>query len=79
MFLPRPAGPFKKAANRSSMRTDVRNFIHKCPACQFMQSSKLAIHSKRSVHPFNMCVGRPMDRINIDTIGPFPQDEEGNK
>ena len=40
---------------------------------------KLAIHSKRSVHPFNMCVGRPMDRINIDTIGPFPQDEEGNK
>jgi len=63
----------------SSMRSDVRNFIRHCPACQFMQSSKLAIHSKRSVHPFNMCVGRPMDRINIDTIGPFPQDEEGNK
>ena len=63
----------------ASMRSDVRNFIHQCPACQFMQSAKLAIHSKRSVHPFNMCVGRPMDRINIDTIGPFPPDENGNK
>ena len=44
-----------------------------------MQTAKHALHSKRSVHPFNMCVGRPMDRINIDSVGPFPPDENGNK
>ena len=63
----------------SSMRTDVRNYIHKCPQCQFMTAAKVDIHERRSVHPFNMSVGKPMDRINIDSIGPFPEDEEGNK
>ena len=34
-----------------NMRGDVRQFIANCPACQFMQHAKHAIHSKRSVHP----------------------------
>ena len=62
-----------------NMRGDVRQFIANCPACQFMQHAKHAIHSKRSVHPFNRYVGRPMDTINLDTIGPFPEDEDGHK
>ena len=44
-----------------------------------MQASKLDLLNKVQIHPFNMTVGRPMDRINIDTIGPFKEDETGNK
>jgi len=29
--------------------------------------------------PYNMSVHSPMDRINIDTIGPLPEDADGNK
>ena len=61
-----------------SMRKDVRQFIQECPQCQFMQAAKLHIN-KATIYPFNMAVGRPMERINIDTIGPFPEDDQGNK
>jgi len=62
-----------------TMRQDVKRFIHDCPQCQFMQASKLDLLNKVQIHPFNMTVGRPMDRINIDTIGPFKEDDSGNK
>ena len=59
-----------------NMRRDIREFIHTCPACQFMQPSKMLI---ATTAPYNMSVHSPMDRINIDTIGPLPEDADGNK
>ena len=43
-----------------------------------MGASKLHIN-KTTIYPFNMAVGAPMERVNIDTIGPFPEDDQGNK
>ena len=60
------------------MRKDVRQFIQECPQCQFMLHAKLHIN-KATINPFNMAVGQPMDRINIDSIGPFPVDDQNNK
>ncbi len=57
------------------MRKDVRTFIKQCPCCQFMQSSKTLI---ATTAPYNVSVRAPMDRLNIDTIGPLPLDENGN-
>jgi hypothetical protein len=62
-----------------SMRSDVKQFIRECPQCQFMLASKLALHQKRPVQPGNLAVRRPMDIVNIDTIGSFEEDEDGNK
>ena len=60
-----------------SMRTDVRQFIEQCPQCQFMKVAKHHIHG--ATRPYNMSVDKPMERINIDTIGPLPADEHGNR
>jgi hypothetical protein len=59
-----------------TMRKDVRTHIHECAACQFMQPSKMLI---ATTAPYNMSVRAPMDRLNIDTIGPLPEDANGNK
>ena len=57
------------------MRQDITRFIKQCPACQFMKDTGVPI----AIKPFNLTVFNPMDRLNIDTIGPLPPDEEGNK
>jgi transposase InsO family protein len=57
------------------MRKDVRAFVKQCPCCQFMQSSKTLI---AQTAPYNVSVRAPMDRVNIDTIGPLPPDVHGN-
>ena len=44
-----------------------------------MQAAKLAITKRAQIQPYNMATGQPMDRINIDTIGPFNEDDDGNK
>ena len=62
-----------------SMRSDVKQFIRECPQCQFMLAAKLALHQKRPIQPGNLAVGRPMDKVNIDTVGPFEEDEDGNR
>ena len=62
-----------------TMRQDVKQFINECPNCQFMQAAKLAITKRAQIQPYNMATGQPMDRINIDTIGPFNEDDDGNK
>ncbi|HCK04385.1 MAG TPA: hypothetical protein DHV86_06465, partial [Methylophilaceae bacterium] len=56
------------------MRKNVREFINKCPHCQFMQDVQL----KLKLIPYHVMTWRPMDRLNIDHIGPFPKDEQGN-
>ena len=57
------------------MRTHVRDFIRKCPHCQFMADNKIKIN----LQPYHVMTWRPMDRLNIDHIGPFPEDDQGNK
>ena len=57
------------------MRTNVRDFIRKCPHCQFMADNKIKVH----LQPYHVMTWRPMDRLNIDHIGPFPEDDQGNK
>ena len=59
----------------SSMRKDVCEYIRQCKCCIFMQPSKKLISASA---PYNMSVSYPNDRINIDTIGPLPPDEDGN-
>ena len=58
-----------------SMRKDVCEYIRQCKCCIFMQPSKKLISAAA---PYNMSVSYPNDRINIDTIGPLPPDEDGN-
>ena len=58
-----------------NMQKDVKNFVAQCPCCQ-----------KNRMTPFNGSVSKytlsvtsgPMKRLSIDTVGPFPVDEEGN-
>jgi hypothetical protein len=57
------------------IRKDVRRFIKKCPCCQKMSDMKVAIET----HPFTTASYSMMDRVCIDTIGPLPEDEQGNK
>jgi hypothetical protein len=57
-----------------TMRRDVRRYIRNCPACQLLSDTKI----KAAVTPYNVSVWRPMERLNIDTIGPLPDDERGN-
>lgn len=58
-----------------TMREDVLTFIGRCPACQKMSQLKHHIH----MSPFTTVSYGPMNRLNIDSIGPFPVDEAGNK
>jgi len=58
-----------------SMRKAVKQFIRQCPQCQMMADSKLSVH----IAPFNVSRYYPMDRLNIDSIGPLPPDEHGNE
>jgi transposase InsO family protein len=39
-----------------------------------MSDIKLKVH----IAPYNVSVSSPMDRINLDTLGPFDEDEDGN-
>ena len=56
-----------------NMRQDVRKYIRQCPCCQIMSKIKLKIQ----LQPYNVSQLFPMDRINIDTIGPLPPDQDG--
>ncbi len=57
-----------------SKRADVKNYIKTCPACQFISDLKIKVH----ISPYNVTVSAPMERINLDTLGPFEADEHGN-
>ena len=55
------------------MREHVRRFIKNCPCCQKMSYLKVPIHTQ----PFTTASYEPMERINIDSIGPLPCDIHG--
>ena len=59
----------------TGMRANVRQFIQQCPVCQKLREHHLAIKA----HPFTTASYLPMEILNIDTIGPLTEDEEGNK
>ncbi len=54
-------------------RAHVKQFIRDCPLCQKMSFIKVPIQT----HPFTTSTYRPMERLNIDSIGPLPIDSEG--
>jgi hypothetical protein len=61
--------------NYSGMRDHVYQYIRSCPCCQKMSYIKPIIHTS----PYVTSTTEPMQRLNIDTIGPMPPDEHGNK
>ena len=56
------------------MREHVKCFIRKCPICQKLSQSKVKVLSDT----FTTASYEPMERLNIDTIGPLQVDELGN-
>ena len=56
-------------------REHVKRFIKQCPCCQKMSYLKTQIHT----HPFTVAAYEPMERLEMDTIGPLPADENGNR
>jgi transposase InsO family protein len=51
-----------------SLRMHVKQYIVMCPCCQKMSMLKIPIHS----HPFTTSRYYPMECLNIDFIGPYP-------
>ena len=58
----------------SHLRELVRTFIRLCPCCQKMSYLKVPILARR----FTTTAPGPMEILNIDYLGPFPEDEYGN-
>jgi transposase InsO family protein len=56
------------------MRAHVHRFVDTCPMCQKLSLIRPAIQATR----FTTMVYEPMERINLDHMGPFPTDEFGN-
>ena len=52
------------------MRSHVRSFIRHCPCCQKMSAVRIPIQ----LHHFASSTYNPFDTINMDFIGPFPDD-----
>ena len=50
------------------IRLDVKTFRRECPCCQKMSHVK----SKINAHKFVTSTFRPMECLNIDFIGPYP-------
>ena len=59
----------------AQMRQHVRTFIARCPCCQLMSQIAPSIR----VNPFTINHSKPMHTLAVDTIGPLPEDEKGNK
>eukprot|EP01038_Epipyxis_sp_PR26KG_P017770 gene17770-24783_t len=56
-------------------REHVKEFLRQCPICQKQSERNHHIYTE----PYTLSTHRPMQRINIDTIGPFEPDDKGNK
>jgi transposase InsO family protein len=57
------------------MREHIRFFIQNCPCCQKMSVLRVPIETL----PFTTATYSPMTVISVDTIGPLPEDNRGNK
>ena len=56
-------------------RQHVERFIAQCDTCQKMEEKHVVVNSR----PYTTGGYRPHEQICIDTIGPLPEDEKGNK
>jgi hypothetical protein len=56
------------------MEVDVQAFVQRCPTCQKLSEKSFPI----STAHYSSASYAPMIRINVDTIGPLPQDTYGN-
>ena len=65
----------RTAQTWATMRKDVKDFIRQCVQCQMQADLELRVH----IAPFNVSRYYPMDRLNMDSIGPLPKDEHGNE
>jgi transposase InsO family protein len=50
------------------LRQHIKQFIKMCPCCQKMSMIKIPIHA----HPFTTSTYLPMQCLNIDFVGPYP-------
>ena len=57
-------------------KAHVKEFIRRCDCCQMMSE---APPPPVITHPFTLSSYTAMERLNIDTIGPLPEDNRGNK
>ena len=57
------------------LRGHVKSFIKRCPCCQKMSQIKTPIQLLR----YTLAKYEPMKRINVDTVGPLPEDTHGMK
>jgi transposase InsO family protein len=57
------------------MRSHIRRFIDNCPECQ----KQSEVVPDMDIYRTTLSSAKPMERLDIDTIGPLPEDEEGNK
>ena len=57
------------------MRRDVTNFIRRCPLCQKVSQRKNEVYTS----PFTTSGYSPFQRVAIDSIGPLPADDDGNR
>ncbi|KAL0238106.1 hypothetical protein GEMRC1_012579 [Eukaryota sp. GEM-RC1] len=58
-----------------SMKVDMINHVNRCPSCQ-----KTAPVRKLAIEPTgSLWANRPFARLNVDTIGPLPKDQNGNQ
>jgi len=60
-------------SDRDQLATYVKAFIDKCPVCQKLSTLKVPIQA----HTFTTATYEPHQRLNMDTIGPLPEDEDG--
>ena len=58
----------------TGMRGHVRSFIRKCPCCQKMRELNITAYTT----PYTLARYEPMERLNIDSVGPLPADNKGN-
>ena len=59
----------------SGLRTDVTDFVRKCPCCQKMSQLRIPILTS----PYTTATYNVMDRLNIDTICPLPMSSKGDR
>jgi transposase InsO family protein len=59
----------------TNMRQHVRTYIARCSCCQMMSQIAPTIRS----NPYTLSRSKPMHSLAMDTLGPLPEDEKGNK
>lgn len=62
----------QKGHHWQHIRLQVRTFIQRCPCCQKMRTLAPLVKTVR----YTTARYEPMERINIDTIGPLPSDQK---